>query len=392
MYNPIRSDVLNLSNSDRDGLRGKKIAIVANCSWNIYNFRLNIINELICLGAHVLIITPFDEYTSKLSSINSITLIELKHLRRSSLNPIIDLLFLKELYRIYYKHKPDCILHYTIKPNIYGALAAKILHVPTISMVTGLGYTFLHNGILNHFVKWMYKIALRYPKKVIFENKDDKALFVSSNLVNVLKTFHVNGCGVNLEYFSPVKNKMENEPVRFSFIGRLLYDKGIIEFIIAAHKILEEYPQIKFTIVGFLDEDNPSHLNQKDLQDLLVSGKIEYKTKKEDIRPEIALSDCIVLPSYREGMPKILMEAMSMAKPIITTDTAGCRDLVEEGQNGYLVKPKDVDSLVNALIRIIKLTPEERNIIGYKGRKKAETELCDKLIASQITKHLAEIL
>ncbi len=390
MYGNVPIQILTPSFNTLEKLKRKKVAIVANSTWNVYNFRLNIVNALLENGAELIIIAPIDKYVSQLTELGDLTIVPLEKLKRNGTNPIRDFNLFMELYRIYKQYKPDVVLHYTNKPNIYGSIASRLAGISNTCVVTGLGYSFIHKGWLNKLVKTLYRIAFNFADQVLFENLDDKALFEKEQLVNKYKAFHIKGCGVDLNHFKPGIEIQEENNICFSFIGRLLYDKGIVEFVNAAKIVHKKYPAVKFKIIGFLDDGNPAHIKRSDLLNWVSSEIIQFNGHTDDVRPFIEESTCIVLPSYREGLPRIIMEAMAMAKPVITTQTAGCREMVEEGVNGYLIKVKDIDSLVEAMIKIIKSSTGTRLKMGLSSRRKAENEFDDKHIAHQILTGLAQ--
>lgn len=370
----------------------KRIILVANSTWNIYNFRLNLIRKLISDGHELMVIAPVDEYLEYKENFPDVKHIPMKTMGRDSTNPIRDLLLLIELYRKYNWLKPDLILHYTNKPNIYGGFASRFLKIPSVAVVTGLGYSFINKGLLNHIVRSLYKLSGKSHQRFIFENEDDKALFIKENIVESKNAYSVKGCGVDTSYYLPFTNGQIKENVTFTFIGRLLYDKGIIEFISAAKKIKEKYPKSTFEVIGEFDADNPSNIDSDHLVTWMEKGIIEYKGFVRDIRPLLKHSDCVVLPSYREGMPRTLLEGMSMGKAIITTDVPGCRETVEDNKNGFVVPVKNVDALADAFEKFIQFNPSERKLMGIKGRKMAEEIFDDKLIAEKISQILNPIL
>jgi glycosyltransferase involved in cell wall biosynthesis len=364
--------------------RKYKIALVANTTWNIYNFRLNVIRKLIEEGHEVIVMAPVDEYISYQWKIPGVQHYPIHQLRRDSINPVKDIQLMSELRQLYRKHKPDLVVHYTVKPNIYGGIAAYLTGIPSLAVVTGLGYAFIHNGFVKYATKALYKVATRYHEKVIFENMDDKQLFVDERLLPEGKGIAVKGCGVDLNYYQPSENHRGEHPVTFTFIGRLLYDKGIQEYIRAARIVKEEYPAIRFSIVGEIDRDNPSAIREEDVLRWVKDETVEYHGATQDVRPFIVSSDCIVLPSYREGMSRVIMEAMAMERPVITTDTAGCREAVEHGRNGYLVPVGDPESLAKAMISFAQLPQAERWQMGKQGRAMAEEMFDENEIAEKI--------
>ncbi len=363
----------------------KTIAIVANCTWNIYQFRLNVIDRLLSDGFNIVVIAPIDEYIVYREQYPEVRHIGLRVFSRSGLNPFMDFILFLELLRKYRKLRPDVILHYTAKPNIYGGMAAYLLGIPSLAVVTGLGYAFINKGIINNITKFLYRMSSRFHKKFIFENADDKSLFIEQNLIQASQAIAIKGCGVDLEYYQPGKNNYPKKVI-FTFIGRILYDKGIGEFIAAARIIKEKYcDEVSFWVAGELDRVNPSRIDRDEFNQWIDEGVIEYLGFSHSIKTILNKSSCIVLPSYREGMPRTVLEALAMARPVITTRTAGCRETVEDGISGFLVDVKSPFSLAEAMEKFIDLTEEERQEMGKAGRIKAEKEFDDEVIAGQIS-------
>lgn len=370
-----------------------RIVIVANATWNIYNFRLNVLDVLIANDFDVYVVAPVDKYIFYKESFPEVKHIHLRHLNRDGTNPIQELILIREFVRIYRKIKPDLILHYTVKPNIYGGFAAGILKIPSIAVVTGLGYAFIHKGFIKAITKLLYRLSSKYHNKIIFENIDDKKLFVKYNLIKKNKGISIKGCGVDIEYFSPVnQNGKKKSNIVFTFIGRLLYDKGIVEFVEAAKIIKKDYINTEFWLIGEVDEKNPASVSEEDLINWVKNKNVIYHGFKENIKKYIAKSDCIVLPSYREGMSRTITEGMSMGKPVIATDVAGCKEAVDNRENGYLVPVKEIDPLVSAMEEIINMTTDERDEMGKNGREKAIKEFDDNLIADEILNVILDIL
>lgn len=362
----------------------KRIAIVANTTWNIYNFRLNIIDKLLAEGFEVFVIAPVDEYISYKKKYPKVTHVPLVELNRDSLNPWKDFKLTLELARIYKRLRPDLVLHYTVKPNIYGGIAAKLNNTSSLAVVTGLGYTFIHNGFIKKVTKALYRLTSGFHKKIIFENTDDRILFTENALIKQGKGISVKGCGVDSAFFSPAPNGILKERTTFTFIGRLLYDKGVKEFVEAAKAIKEKYNNADFWLVGEIDKSNPAAVSEGDLADWVKEKVVVYHGATNDVKKYIAASDCIVLPSYREAIARSITEGMAMEKPVITTDTPGCREAVEDGENGFLVPIKDVAALSKSMEKFLLLNKGERHKMGVLGRKKVLAEFDDKLVADQI--------
>lgn len=366
-------------------MKSIKIALVANTTWNIYNFRLNIIEKLLEEGHEVVVMAPVDEFIHYKEKFSKVRHVPIRRLDRDSINPFKDARLALEFLRLYRKEKPDLIIHYTVKPNIYGGFAARFLRIPSFAVVTGLGYAFIHNGFIKRTTKTLYKWSSPWHKKVIFENEDDKDLFVHDGLIKASQGIAVKGCGVDTRFFAKAKmnGKSDRRPV-FTFIGRLLYDKGVREFIEAAHLLREKDINAEFWLVGEIDKENPSAIREDDLVRWIKDANVKYHGSTHNVRDFFNRSDCIVLPSYREGMSRVIMEAMSMEKPVITTDTAGCRETIDDAVSGFIVPVRDAKALADAMHRFLQLSETERLAMGAHGREKAIQEFDDKIIANTI--------
>jgi len=370
----------------------KKILLVANSTWNIYNFRLSLIRHLKAEGYRVVVVAPVDEYIDYLHQTGVTRHVPLHHLRPQSRNPAHDLLLTWELYRIYRRERPDLILHYTIKPNIYGNLAARMAGIPSISTITGLGYTFLHaSRFTTRAVQQLYRRALRWPRWVAFHNRDDEALFRSKRLVPPQRSLVIHGSGVNTNHFRPLP-RPDSDSFIFLFIGRLLSDKGLPELVEAGKQLRRRYPQAELWVVGELSPGNPSAISKEQVLNWMEAGHIRYAGHSRDVRPFIKIADAMVLPSHREGIPRALLEGMAMGKPIITTNVPGCRDTVEEGRNGFLVPSRDTPALSRAMERMLALPEEEREDMGIHSRRKSREEFEDKIITQRYTALIETIL
>jgi glycosyltransferase involved in cell wall biosynthesis len=371
----------------------KKIAIVANSSWNIYNFRLNILEQLLAENYEITVVAPIDSYSRYRNDFPMVTQIPLRNLSRRGINPIKEWLLYKELKKHLSDINPDIILFYTIKPNIYGGFAASKLGISYVGFITGLGFTFMNGGIIQKLTTALYKQSFKKAKSVIFENIDDRLLFNQLNIVSASKSISVKGCGIDIEKYQPQKRHYTppNGNLVFTYIGRFLYDKGIVEFVKAARIVKKKYPNTAFWLIGEIDANNPSALNQKELDDWVAEELVINFGQTDDVRPFIADSDCIVCPSYREAIPRVLQEAMAMEKPIISTDVAGCREAIDPSENGFLVPVKNEKALANAVMAIIEMTENERLEMGKKGRAKVLKEFDQRLIAKQIFEVISEI-
>jgi len=356
-----------------------KIAIVANTAWNIINFRLSLLHKLKQEGYDVFAIAPNDEYGSKIES-EGFKLVPLKNLDRKGTNPIKDLRLMFELRNIYLREKVDLALHYTIKPNIYGSFAAALSKKLCICTVTGLGYSFLSETWVSKLAKILYRYAFKQAAYVAFQNNDDRNLFIENKLVDGDKSLLVRGSGIDCTYFTAMEKTVFSEKLVFLFVGRLLIDKGIKEYLNAAKKIKEIFPQTVFQIIGKIDEDNPSCISKSELENALQLNIIEYLGATDQLREFLRNADCVVLPSYREGLPRVMLEAISMSKPIVTTNAAGCRDTVIDGKNGYMAEARNAESLFEALKKVCNCDKETLDKMGAEGRFLALSEFDERIV------------
>ncbi|MBS1488580.1 MAG: glycosyltransferase family 4 protein [Bacteroidetes bacterium] len=365
-----------------------RIAIVLNTSWNIYNFRMNFVKALMAEGHEVHTIAPHDDFTAFLTEAGC-THHDVKMDSRGA-NPLKDFLLIFELRAIYKKVKPDVILHYTIKPNVYGTLAAASLRIPSINNVCGLGTIFLKRNLVSQVAISLYRLAFRFPKKVFFQNQDDQALFVNKKLINPSKTDLLPGSGIDLNRFVPV-DFSRNETFTFLLISRLITDKGILEYIDAIKKLKSQGMKAKFQLLGAKDPIHARGIKLEVIDEWIQSGTIEYLGTAKDVRPFIQQADCIVLPSYREGTPRTLLEAASSAKPIITTDVPGCHQVVQNGYNGLLCRLKDADDLAKKMETIAGFDDHTLKQMGKNGRHKAESEFDEHIVIEKYRKAIGQV-
>lgn len=368
----------------------KKILLVANTAWTIYNFRFGLINELVNQGYEVFVVGAKDFDTEKFKEIG-IKFIELD-IDRKGTNPLNDLKLLKNYRKIFKQINPDYIFNFTIKPNIYGTLAARGLNIPIINNVTGLGETFLKENMLSKVIRSLYKLSFKYPQKVFFQNDDDMGLFLEKKLVKKEICGRLPGSGVNIERFKPHNKEKIDEKIRFLFIGRVNPEKGVYILKEAAEKIKLNNKNVEFQILGKIFKDDSKAISEEELMEWSKKGIINYLGTSNDVRIQIKKADCIVLPSYyREGVPRTLIESGAMGKPIITTDNVGCRDMVDHGYNGFICKSKCVDSLVEQIEKFLKLTQDERDSLGRNGRIKVEKEFDEKIVIQKYLRELGEL-
>lgn len=358
------------------------MAIVANSAWNLYNFRRGLIDAFQEEGYRVLLIAPDGPEREKLEATGA-DFIPLSNLRRKGLNPLRDLRLLLELYRIYQQEEVKGALHFTIKPTIYGSFAARRAGSVNICTLTGLGYTFLSGKKTNKLVRMLYRLALGSADAVFFHNPDDLSLFVGDHLTPEAKSSVVAGSGLQLSDY-PYTNYQEAIPGRCLFVGRLLTDKGIREFVAAARLAKARNPNLTFHILGPFDPGNPAGISADELETWTREGIVEYDGVATDIRPHLSRSSVVVLPSYREGCPRVLLEAAAMGRALIGTDVAGVREVVIDGENGWLVPVKTAEPLAEAMLLAgVPGTPLEA--MGQEGRKHVEHHFTvEKVVASYL--------
>jgi Glycosyltransferase len=363
-----------------------RIAVVLNTSWNIYNFRMNFVTALLSRGYEVHTIAPVDDYTQYLREAGCIHH-NVKMDSRGA-NPLKDSLLIGELYLIYKKIQPDVVLHYTIKPNVYGTLAATMLHIPVINNVCGLGTVFLKNNLVSAVALLLYKVSFRFAQKVFFQNPDDMKLFLDKKLVPAEAVDLVPGSGIDLSRFQPMPFR-RNKPFTFLMISRLISDKGVFEYIEAVKKLQSEGLNARFQLLGALDPEHKRGIQPAVVQSWIRDGLVEYLGTTNNVREFIERADCIVLPSYREGTPRTLLEAASSNKPIVATNVPGCNHVVQHNHNGLLCNLKDADDLAEKMLAMSNFDDETLKEFGQNGRSKIEAEFDESLV---INKYLSALL
>lgn len=367
----------------------KTIIITINTSWNIFNFRIGLLKALQKEGYKIVCVAPHDDYSKELKNLG----FEYHNIQMNNkgTNPLEDLKLIKDYYNLYKKINPDVILQYTIKPNIYGSIAARLSGKKVISNISGLGTVFLNDSLSSKIARWLYKVSL-VKNTVFFQNSEDKNLFVKNGLVKESQTGLLPGSGINTQNYKPDENYIENEKLTFMMIARLVKDKGIIEYIEAIKVIKEKYPNEKFKLLGSLYPANPTAVSKSELNSWINDGLIEYLGHSDDVKSEILKVDCIVLPSYREGLSRVLLEAGSLAKPIITTNTPGCKDVVDNNINGFLCEVKSSSDLVIQIEKMINLSSEDRKQMGLKSREKIVNEFEEQIVIDKYMKEIDKII
>jgi len=347
----------------------KLIAFVSNSAWSVYNFRLDVIRYLINQGFSILVLAPDDDYSAGLRE-NGCRFIPLDFNNKIE-NPIEDLSFYRQLKELYQEHRPDFIFHYVAKPNIYGSLAAAAIGIPSVAVITGLGYPFAKRNLLYHIVKQLYRRALRKTREVWFLNNEDAKVFISGKIVNIEKVKVLPGEGIDTDFFSfPQRSiKKDSDPFTFLMSTRLLKSKGISLYADAARILKKKNYAVRFELIGFFEAHHPDSISADDLERWQKEGLIHYGGFARDVRPFLEKADCFVFPSfYNEGVPRCLMEAASMELPVITSNNRGCKEVVVNNATGYMCHVQDPFDLADKMEKIINLPAEERHRMGRNGR------------------------
>ena len=352
-----------------------KLAFVGNSAKMMYNFRISVMKNCVEQGYDVTVIAVEDFDIAYYTNLG-IKFIPIE-VDSHGTNVFHDMCLIYRLRRIYKKQHFDFIFHYTIKAVIYGELAAKLAGVPSISIVTGLGQVFINDTHITRIVELLYKYSLKHAKEVWFLNDDDRQLFLKRKLVSIDKVRILPGEGVNTTLFCP--QEKQGKDFSFLYLGRLLLEKGVGDYAEAARVIRRHNKSVKFCLLGSFD--SVSEITPSLVESWEKEGIMCYLGETTNVIPFIREADCIILPSaYREGIPRSLMEAASMEKPIIATNNIGCRDIVKDGKNGFLCNIRDVKSLSYAMQRMIQLTEEERHEMGKEGRKLVIEKFEDKIV------------
>ena len=372
-------------------VNNKKIIFLYNSASYLYHFRISLMLAMKKRGWQVIALSPYDECAKKIQE-KGITYFDFPF-KRKGRNPLSDLWMLIRLVKFYNQEKPKIVHHFTIKPVIYGTLAARICRIHGIvNLVPGLGFVFSQGGILQQIVEKMYRFSFSSRVRVIFQNRNDLNFFVKTKLVNRKQTHLICGSGVNIKLYSLNNYPQDNFPreIIFTLIARMLWDKGISEFVKAAKIVNEKNPHTRFWLIGDPDRGNPSSIPLSWLKNLKSLDYIKWIEHKDDIKPYIAKSSVIVLPSYREGAPRSLIEAASMSKPIIAADVPGCREIVKNKVNGLLVSKKNAALLSQAMLTLAD-NPSQRKKMGYASRKIALKSFDERLIIRKTIKIYREL-
>ena len=353
-----------------------KILVIAPKNRTVWNFRGDLIREIVGRGHEVLVVGPDMTDVDRIEALGArfTTVAMNKH----GVNPLKDLRYFTDLRKLIRRERPDVTFGYTIKPTIYGALAAKSEGVKRIvSMVTGVGYLFTSRSakarILKTAAKMLYRMGMAAADTVIFQNPDDRADFIGAHMVKADKTTIVNGSGVNMERFSPAPlNRRDGEPLRVLCISRALRSKGVEEYIEAARILAERWPgESELTLLGAIDESMSDSIERREVERAVADGVLRYLEERPDVREAVAESNIMVLASHREGTPRTILEAMAMRRPVVVSDAPGCRQTVSDGVSGLLCRPRSAADLARAIHEMAMKTPAELDAMAQ-----ASLDLC----------------
>jgi glycosyltransferase involved in cell wall biosynthesis len=367
---------------------GPSIILAANSAWNILNFRMNLIRCLRSMGTQpIAFVPPGGAGELRDAGVPVVTI----PMKPTGTSPISDLMLFHRYRSALRLARPAAFLGFTAKPNIYGSLAAASLGIPTINNITGLGTAFIHGGLLDVIASRLYRLALARSAHVLFHNSDDLRLFVERQLVEPSRAAVIPGSGVDLDRFQPLPLPGDAERATFLFIGRLLWEKGVGEFTQAATAVKAKFPETRFQLLGSMDTSGRG-VSPAQLAALMAEANVEYLGTRADVRPAIAAADCVVLPSYREGMPRVLLESAAMGRPLIATNTPGCRHVVDEGVTGFLCAVRSADALANAMIKMVEAAPEARSEMGRAARSLVQRHFSEAAVEQAYAERLQPLL
>ncbi len=345
-----------------------KILILANHYNTLRIFRRELIKTISDMGHEIVISIPTCDYENKMILESYGSKVVFTDFERRGMNPLKDINLLYEYRRLIKSEKPDKVITYTIKCNIYGGFACKHSKIPYYTNITGLGSAFQRNNITQKLVSVLYKRALKKAARIFFENVGNRDTLVVNGVISLDRSVVLNGAGVNLQEFQPSPYP-DNDVLRFLFVGRIMREKGVDEYFEAIKRIKSEYSNIEFDFIGWYEEDY-----EQIVKDMQNKGIINFHGFQADVKPFIVRSHCVVLPSWHEGMSNTLLESAAMCRPLITTNIHGCKEAVIDGVTGILSNAKDADSLYTAIKQFIGIDHNTRAQMGVDGRKHMESK------------------
>lgn len=362
----------------------KRILILSNHFITLYNFRKELIQKLNDEGHEVYISIPMSSSNEFFSDMGC-KIIETPVDRRG-INPVKEFSLIIKYIKIIKKIKPDVVLTYTIKPNVYGGIACTISKIPYIVNITGLGTAVENQGLLQKITLFLYKISMKRAKCIFFQNNENRQFFIN-NYIDVDKSRLIPGSGVNLKKYNFEEYPKDSEIIQFVFIGRIMKDKGIDELLEAAKTIKEQYPNVQFNLVGYLEENYKKKLEEFQNKDI-----IKYYGYQKDVHSFIKNSHAIINPSYHEGMSNVLLESASTGRPVLASNISGCKETLDEGISGFKFEAKNVNSLIETIIKFIELPYEKKKSMGIAGRRKMEREFDRTIVVDAYMKEISKII
>jgi glycosyltransferase involved in cell wall biosynthesis len=366
------------------------VVLSANNCWNLVNFRGALLPALQKAGYRIVALAPLDAHAHELRRRG----IEVQPvpIARSGMNPLIDARLLLRYIAALRALRPAVYCGFTIKPNVYGAIAARMTGVPAINNVTGLATPYLSKGLVWALAERLYRFAFKRSHTVFFHNQEDLDIMVARRVIRPGQGRVIPGSGVNLEHFKPAEDVSFEGPPRFLFIGRAIVHKGVREYVEAARRLRERMPEARFQLLGNPDPHNPTSVSDAEFRSWIDEGVIEHLGEHDDVRPFIRSATAVVLPTYREGMSRALLEGAAMGKPLVGSDVAGSRELVDEGVTGALCKARDSSSLADAMERIGRMPPEHLAAMGRAARDKVEREFSEELVVKAYLRAVDEVV
>jgi glycosyltransferase involved in cell wall biosynthesis len=366
------------------------VLLTVNASWNVINFRSGLIRALIADGHRVTVTSPEDRYSSQITDLGCAYLP--LAMDSKGLSVCRDALLFGRFLALFRSKCPDVVLSFTIKNNIYAAFAGRLAGVPVIPNVTGLGTAFIREDWLNSFAIHLCRGAFRHTPVVFFQNPDDRALFAEKGILRPdAATQILPGSGIDLRHFAAMHYPAEGDGIRFLYVGRLLRDKGVLELVEAARILRATHPQARVQLLGEVESANRTAIDRRIVEGWVDEGLVDYLGTASDIRPIVAAAHCVVLPSYREGTPRTLLEAGALARPVIATDVPGCRSVVHDGVTGLLCRVRDPNDLAGCMADMIALGAEARAVMGREGRQRME-QMYDEAFIHEAYRNQLELL
>jgi glycosyltransferase involved in cell wall biosynthesis len=371
-----------------------RIVLATNAAWNIANFRLGVARGLMEAGFEVVAVAPPDEHVARIEAAG--VRFEPLPMNRKGMNPIEDLVLLWRMFRLLRRERPLAYLGYTIKPNVYGGIACRWLGIASIHNVAGLGFAFARESLLSRVARQLYRWGFGAARLVFFQNEEDRGLMLDAKVVDPAITDRLPGSGVDVDRFTPApapSGEPAARPFRAVLCARLLREKGIADYAEAARLLKAQGREVEFELLGPFDHDNPSAVAPAEVAAWEAQGLLRHVGGTNDVRPHFAAADVVVLPSYyREGVPRTLLEAASMGRPIVTTDSVGCRETVEDGVTGLLCRPQDPADLAAKIARLMDMPADERERMGLAGRERVRCKFDERIVVQRYVDAVVTIL